>query len=605
MNAPRPSLAALFATLALVSPARAEEPPNPADSLNDATRPAAPRDDEDDDAAPRRPAARSDARDRRDRDDLKREVMDEVRRELDKTKSDIRAEVSYVEAEADARSYDAQQLKELKQTVNLLQLHGYFRTRGNLYTDLDLKRGGTPTLFPVSPGTSEVAFADMRLRLNPVLRISDGVAVYGQFDMLDNVLLGGNALVEPFSDGVGSGVLSTRTGGAPINVKRLWAEVEVPFGQVAFGRMPFHFGEGMVWNDGNCIDCDYGTTFDRVQFSFGPAFGGHLFTLAADSLFEGVSSAGVPSLTAGANYGQPVDLAQLDDAYRFSAQVTRTLPPGELKKRRDNGEWALQYGIVGAYRFQHSQAAASISGESPDLRKIDAQFGDVDLYAQALWRKLRLSTEWAGFFGSYASRPTPTGAAAGQSIDALQWAGIVRGQYAFLKQDSLLAGVDLGIASGDQAPGMGARPGRAGDGPQFACAATCSDASINNFRMNPDFRIDQLLWRNLFTTITDAWFVRGEVRFKPGGRASGGGEDEGFELVGSGVYSNAMYAASTPNGRASPLGLELDATVTYTSKDRFFAALVAGWLFPLSGLQNAAGDAESASAYRAVMGVNF
>ena len=77
-------------------------------------------------------------------DELKREVLEEVRRELEKTKSDIREEVQYVESEADARNYDAEQLKQLKETVNLFQVHGYMRTRGDLFTDANLGQPADP-----------------------------------------------------------------------------------------------------------------------------------------------------------------------------------------------------------------------------------------------------------------------------------------------------------------------------------------------------------------------------------------------------------------------------------------------------------------------------
>lgn len=565
------------------------------------------------------------------KEEVRREVLDEVRRELDKARQEIRDEVAYVEGTEDARNYDAKALKELKQAVNLLQLHGYFRLRGDLFNRADLGRGADAsgnTLFPT--GTSDyLGAANMRLRLNPVLRISDDLAIYAQFDVLDNVVAGENPFIEPFFDATtGSRLLSSRITGQAIQVKRLWAEVETPIGQLSFGRKGLHWGEGLFYNDGNCLDCDYGNTFDRLQLTAGP-FLHHLVTIAVDSLSEGVTSQNDPTLALYGQWGVPRDLQQLDDALRFSIAVQRTLAPQELRRRVDDGEWVVNYGALVAYRTQHSttpaleQAGAGATTPAAGIVKIDAHLVEIDVYAQVLHRKLRLATEWAGVTGSFADIPgmTATGASLlGQPLDLLQGAGVVRGQYSLLKQDSLLVGVDVGLASGDKAPGMGARPGRKGsaadgsaargdiDGRQF-CTTACSDRDVTNFRINPDFRIDQLLWRNLFTTITDAWFARGEVRFKPGGRASGGGDDDGFELSGALVYSQAIFASSTPNG-TSPLGLELDASVTYTSKDRFFAALVAGFLLPFDGLNNPlladdAGSAKLGQVYRGVLGVSF
>src|SRR5207253_257342 len=52
-----------------------------------------------------------------------------------------------------------------------------------------------------------------------------------------------------------------------IRVKRAWAEVKIPVGMLSFGRMPSQWGTGMFINNGNCLDCDYGVSVDRVMFA--------------------------------------------------------------------------------------------------------------------------------------------------------------------------------------------------------------------------------------------------------------------------------------------------------------------------------------------------
>ena len=42
------------------------------------------------------------------------------------------------------------------------------------------------------------------------------------------------------------------------------------FSMLSFGRMPSNWGMGLVHNEGKCLDCDYGTTFDRVSFVANP-----------------------------------------------------------------------------------------------------------------------------------------------------------------------------------------------------------------------------------------------------------------------------------------------------------------------------------------------
>ena len=50
-----------------------------------------------------------------------------------------------------------------------------------------------------------------------------------------------------------------------IRAKRAWAEIDSEFGSLRFGRMPWHWGRGIFYNDGGCADCDVGTTVDRVM----------------------------------------------------------------------------------------------------------------------------------------------------------------------------------------------------------------------------------------------------------------------------------------------------------------------------------------------------
>jgi len=563
------------------------------------------------------------------RDDLRRELQrdldDQVtrlRKEIETERDRLRDQISYVGSEADARAYDAEQLKDLRQTVNLLQLHGYFRARMNLYGNFDV---GLPAdsdgynLFPRAgnAGNSWLGDLNMRLRLNPILRVSDDIAVYGQLDVLDNMVAGSSVYQEPFFDGTTPApIFGSRTAPTVLNLQRLWTEIETPAGQISFGRKPFHFGEGLVYNDGNCIDCDYGNTFDRIQLTGDvprtiPVVGGLLVSLALDSLGEGVLSASNPALFS--SYGQAFDLTQLDDANRLSLQVTRATPPAELRRRVDAGEVVVDWGALVAGRAQYAQSPTANGAPVG----VDAFALEAGAYVQAWYRKFRLASEGAFLFGNVANRLENGALFTGQPLQLLQGAAVLRGQQAILTQDKLLIGVDLGWASGDGAPGMGNRPGRTGlgtngqpspgaiDGRQYACTpGGCTDNAITNFRMNPDFRLDQIMWRNMFVQITDAVFGRFELRFKPFGRASGGADDEGFEFSGSLMYSQAIYASSTP-GNAGPLGVEANAAITYTSRDQFHFALLYGALVPLQGLTGTAQNVPWPQAIRAIFGVSF
>ena len=54
-----------------------------------------------------------------------------------------------------------------------------------------------------------------------------------------------------------------------LRVKRAWAEYATPLGELRFGRMPNHWGLGMLFNAGDGHDDDAQSTVDRVMFASG------------------------------------------------------------------------------------------------------------------------------------------------------------------------------------------------------------------------------------------------------------------------------------------------------------------------------------------------
>jgi uncharacterized protein (TIGR04551 family) len=169
--------------------------------------------------------------------------------------------------------------------------------------------------------------------------------------------------------------------------------------------------------------------------------------------------------------------------------------------------------------------------------------------------------------------------------------------------------VEIGAASGDDAPGFGnvpslrpaATPGnpfplqRYGsvEGAQWGLG----DRTIRNFRFNPAYRVDLILWRQVLGQVTDAMYVKPKLRWDI---------FPGVALDASVVYSRALFSESTPSAVADPLtgaladegsanlGIEADAVLTYTSGDGFQMFAEWGVLQPLSGLESAGEDGDRA-----------
>jgi uncharacterized protein (TIGR04551 family) len=581
-----------------------------------------------------------------DQEEFRRQVMEEVRRELQKTKDEVKQETAWVEQDSQARVQDSEAVESLKQRVNLFQPHGYVRMRGEFFNNLRLGRGADPAGFYLFPGpfigaggNNSQSDANFRFRFEPTLAVSEDLSIYFQADILDNILLGSSpatdAYLDPFTP---LSLLANRRGAGTVNVKRVWGRVNTQLGELLFGRMGYHWGLGILHNDGNCLDCDYGDTYDRIAFA-PREFKGHHLSVMFDILDKGAMTTGEKD-----ELGRSVDLDTLDDGYRLALEVTHVDTPEEIKRKLAANQWVVNYGVVIDYRTQIWDTPVSTTDATGTLRshvvERRAKIYQPDAFFSFKRRKWRLDAEVAFSLGTVGTHQqsdfdpgTVTGDVATQlrrGINIFQVGGALQTDVAFLSADALLFGLEWGGASGDKgAYGFGARPWRNGSGaaqpaapgqqPTRAAGAgdidgshldfsslTGGHARINNFVFNRAFNVDMILFRNLVTSVTSAWYVKPSMRYRPTGRKTGGGDDTGFELILSGMYSQAWYAENTP-GLAKPLGLEFDVGVTYDTSDRFHAGLAYGILLPLDGLRNVttSQSASTAHAVRLLLAIPF
>jgi len=198
--------------------------------------------------------------------------------------------------------------------------------------------------------------------------VTDTVRVHAQIDVLDNTIMGSTpdslAGIEGYNRPVPtSGNPLDVPGNAPgqflstsqdppevgqngfvssIRAKRAWAEVDTEFGSLRFGRMPWHWGRGIFYNQGNCPDCDVGTTVDRVMGL--TTIYGHQLMAAWDLGAQGPTT---QQLTLGRNdpSGYPYDLAQNDDVFQVMGAITRIDSPVTLRERVDRGDIVFNYGL--------------------------------------------------------------------------------------------------------------------------------------------------------------------------------------------------------------------------------------------------------------------
>jgi hypothetical protein len=157
------------------------------------------------------------------------------------------------------------------------RLDGYQRVRAQLYDNFSLT--GTDDGLPREQTRFHLQH---RLRVEPHLRVNPYVDVFAQADLLDGLLFGSNPAVESVPGVITatgetwlgppslSGSVLPGSGTATGFIKRAWMEIQAGSLPLRFraGRMPNHWGSGLVYNDGEGWDADYGDSVDRIEASF-------------------------------------------------------------------------------------------------------------------------------------------------------------------------------------------------------------------------------------------------------------------------------------------------------------------------------------------------
>jgi len=484
-----------------------------------------------------------------------------------------------------------------------VDITGLLRVRGESLYNLDLDRGldpsGRPAFTVPLDGGQRLDGGDLRLRTDLGFRAAGaGVAVKARVDVLDNVGLGSTPEV-----GTGRAPTPAASPGQEppldvVRVERVWGEVLTPVGILAAGRMGAHWGLGIVANGGDCDDCDGGDAADRIAFV--SPLAGHLFAVSYDLGWSGPQ-------TARKDDARSVELAPTDDVTTITGTILRTRSPAAILRRAAVGLPTVEYGGYVSHRWQRDDVpSAYLPVAVPAATQLMAR----DFAATSAGGWLRIVTAQLRF----EAEAVYVHARVGQpslvpGVELTQAATSDQVGLAFeteVRLGVVRLGLDAGFASGDDAPGFGAfpAPGAAAaqpgdlDGPQ---ADPPSDTTVNNFRFHPDYRVDRILFREILGTITDAVYARphGALRLADLGHAF-------IDAELAAIASWAVAPTSTPSG-ARALGVELDPSLVFVSRDGFRAALEYALFLPGPAFDNpAAGlDAAPAQLVRVRLGYAF
>jgi uncharacterized protein (TIGR04551 family) len=574
----------------------------------------------------------------------------------------------------------------------IFELHGYFRTRAELFHNFFLGRhtsstqgndpqylwpipldqtyatpggsagvgsGNTTALCGPAPSPNQACYdktesgANLRFRINPEIAISDNLRIMSQVDLLDNLVLGstpdsyamqpattgtayqrygytsagvnGYAPVSMFATTQGPPTAGVNSWTNSIAVKRAWAEYMTPVGQIRFGRMPSHWGLGMVSNSGDGIDSDYQTTLDRIMFVTGLKSLDLYFGGSWDFLATGPTNAN-PFDVYG---GQPYNTCNLCNVNQWSAFIAHRTNAEIQRLQLSRGDLVLNGGLYAVFRSQYldvpsnglstpltlapdtsASSASSAATANSGLEPRQAWSLTPDLWIQALWRKLRFEAEAVTVQGQIGYLP-PLTQNINTPVNVRQYALATQTEFRAV-DDKLDLQFGFGWASGDPyayntTSGTMGNSGalQPGNSLQNEYNQGGQPSPISTFRFHPDYRIDLIFFRNIMSRVEGAYYFRPSVDYDflrhPDGEKLGGGAAV--------IWSRASEFEQTP-GHKRDLGVELDVQLYYQSRDGslnddptkiggFFSMLQYGVFFPLGGLDYLPGLSGSSTGFDA------
>jgi uncharacterized protein (TIGR04551 family) len=506
----------------------------------------------------------------------------------------------------------------------VLELHGYFRARGELFHKFSLGRIDRPqnALWPRPADDSYLAQfdqseqainnrhctfseaekgdgddpadadqlcknatqagANMRFRLNPELHISDNLRVLSQIDLLDNVVFGstpGGYTVRPGPNG--GYAVSSRNGYTPlaffddtaappsagqnglkdsIVVKRVWAEYATPIGEVRFGRMPNHWGLGMYLNSGDGYDDNYSSTVDRAQIVTGIKPLELYFSAAMDFPNEGAISDSVSLPNP-----QPYDLAQLDDVDQYTFSLARKKNPQLERLALSRGDVVLNGGLMLIYRSQ--QLANDRSGTTgtcgAHAASIGCAPGELDFTrrgAHAWIPDLWLQLLYKRFRFE-AEAITIQGSI--QNLDRDADTNLSDDPGYDIAQWGVAMEIEQKLAEDRLRLGFnfGWASGDS-DVDSLTPGPQLGDRDLTAFAFHPSYSVDLILYRNILTRVQSSYYFKPSIDYDFS-------RDPNGQRIGGGlsvIWSRASSFMQTP-GHANDLGIELDARLYYQSKD--------------------------------------
>lgn len=169
---------------------------------------------------------------------------------------------------------------------------GDFRSEWAFFNNIDLsssRKGSVADDYLATGDTnnsgSSKQYLLSRFRLRPDFIVYDDVRVKSEWYFLGGTPLSASAMNNLGNANSVGWIAGGDNSTAEIGISRVWLEWSSDWGVLTVGRQPFHFGLGMLYDDGSDVWDYYETTVDRVAYNL--ILGNMNIKLGFDFLTEG------------------------------------------------------------------------------------------------------------------------------------------------------------------------------------------------------------------------------------------------------------------------------------------------------------------------------
>ncbi|MBQ4438169.1 hypothetical protein II898_04755 [bacterium] len=412
--------------------------------------------------------------------------------------------------------------------VKYFELYGYFNVANTFSYNMKLS-GNNPYMASrntinnvvtdettgerVTRETNEhvLNWAWLKLHLEPVINIAETMEIHTKLSIFGNTAMGAdNYEFDKKENGLlHDAQLSTS---ANIVFEGLWGVFDTPIGQLKVGRMPFHWGLGILYSDGNQFNTlSSGNYLDRLQLTI-PVMGFKIipaFDLASTGLLDKY-------------HDYFIDASQKDDGFNVSLMFTmQEDDPAVLENKILNEKTVVEVGAMVMFSWKNTSSGewAKSDENGGDVEPTSDHFVDPDkVYAYTgqgakLWKLdawlnlhykiFSLKTELAFLTGTIGKVRLDDGREKSVKTQMVGWAADL-GFRVIPKKFHI--GLLTGIASPDDADYV------QGDswstpGNSINNSSTKSDRTVENFRFNKDYNFNSALWNNFLGRFTAGYYA--------------------------------------------------------------------------------------------------